>query len=127
MAKKHRKQLSEDEALRIAAKNHPQWRKQWERELPARRDHRGGRPADEFPRLHLTVHAIVDRQLAADDPKGVVAIARQLQQLGVSRHEVRHAIGQAVANQLWSMGRERRVFDVDKYFAELHEIVDSYT
>jgi hypothetical protein len=64
--------------------------------------------------------------LAADDPKGVVAIARQLEQLGVSRHEVRHAIGQAVAGQLWALGHEGRTFDADRYLAELREIVESY-
>ena len=126
MAKTPRKkELSEDEAMRIAIESHPQWRSQWERgTLPDEITGEDGEPMN--PRLHLVVHVIVERQLAADDPKGVVAIARQLEQLGVSRHEVRHAIGQAVAGQLWALGHEGHTFDADRYLAELREIVDSH-
>jgi hypothetical protein len=126
MAKKPRKkELSEDEAMRIAIKSHPEWRSQWERgTLPDEITGEDGQPMS--PQLHLTVHAIVERQLAADDPKGVVGIARQLEQLGVSRHDVRHAIGQAVAGQLWALGHEGRTFDADRYLAELRAIVESY-
>ena len=96
MAKKRRKKLSEDEAMRIALKSHPQWRSQWERgTLPDEIVGEDGQPMS--PRMHITVHTIVRRQLAADESKGVVAIARELEQLGLSRHELRHAIGQAVA------------------------------
>ena len=125
MAKKRRKKLSEDEAMRIALKSHPQWRSQWERgTLPDEIVGEDGQPMS--PRMHITVHTIVERQLAADEPKGVVAIARELEQLGLSRHEVRHAIGQAVANQFWYMSKEGRTFDTDLYLAELREIVESY-
>jgi hypothetical protein len=64
--------------------------------------------------------------LAADEPKGVVAVARELERLGLSRHEVRHAIGMAVATQIWTISKELRPFDTESYMAELAEIVESY-
>ena len=125
MANKRRKKLSEDEATRIVLKSHPQWRRQWERgTLPDEIAGEDGQPMS--PQMHIAVHTIVERQLAADEPKGVVAISQELEQLGLPRHEVRHAIGQAVAGQLWSMSKEARMFDADSYFAELREIVESY-
>ena len=124
MAKKRRNGLSEDETMRMVLKSHPQWRAQWERgTLP---DEIVGEDSEPMsPQMHVAVHAIVQRQLAADDPKGVVAIAHELERLGLSRHEVRHAIGRAVASQLWSMSNEGCTFDFDRYLTELHEIVES--
>ena len=37
---------------------------------------------------------------AVDQPKGVVAIAQQLEQLGVSRYDVRHEIGSVIAEHI---------------------------
>ena len=34
------------------------------------------------PRMHLTIHTIVERQLSADEPEGVVEIAEQLESNG---------------------------------------------
>jgi hypothetical protein len=125
MAKKREKKLSEDEAIRIVLKRHPEWRIPWERgTLPDEIVGEDDEPIS--PRMHIAVHVIVERQLATDDPKGVVEIARQLEQLGLPEHEARHAIGQAVATQLWSIGKEGHPFDVGRYLAELREIVDSY-
>jgi hypothetical protein len=125
MANKHPKELTEDEAMRIALKSHPQWQRQWERDtLPDEIIGEDGQPMS--PRMHMAVHTIVERQLAADDPQGVVAIAQELEKLGLSQHEVRHAIGQAVGSQIWSMTKESRVFDADRYLAELGQIVESY-
>jgi hypothetical protein len=125
MSKKRRKELGEDEAMELVLKSHPEYRRQWERgTLPHEIVGEDGEPMS--PRMHLMVHVIVERQLAMDDPKGVVAVARELEQLGVSKHEIRHAIGRAVANQLWLAGHEGRAFDVDVYMADLREIVDFY-
>ncbi len=118
MANKRRKKLSEDEAIRIVLKSHPQWRRQWERgTLPDEIVGEDGQPMS--PRMHIAVHTIVERQLATDEPKGVAAISRELEQLGLSLHEVRHAVGQAVASQLWHISHEARTFDADSYLAEL--------
>ena len=70
MSRKKRKKLSEDAAWEIALKEHPEWRKD---ALPEEIIGEDGEPMS--PRLHLQMHAVVERQLATDDPKGVVAIA----------------------------------------------------
>jgi hypothetical protein len=78
------------------------------------------------PRLHLAIHAIVERQLAADDPSGVKAVARELEQLGVSRHEVRHCIGRAVAEQMAEISDRGRPFDEEQYMQTLRLIVAEF-
>ena len=123
MARK--KKLSEDEAQEIALKDHPEWRRQLEDDtLPDEIVGEDGEPMS--PRAHLAIHSVVERQLAADDPKGVVAIARQLEELGLSRHDIRHEIGRALANQMWYIMQEECTFDEKSYFADLREIVQSH-
>jgi Domain of unknown function (DUF1841) len=117
--------LSEHAARDIALKYHPEWRRAMKK---------GGLPAQligdngEFinQELHLTIHTIVERQLASDAPQGVVAIARQLEQLGLSQHDIRHEIGRAVASQLWYLLQEGSVFDEPRYLAELQALVESH-
>ena len=75
--------------------------------------------------MHIVVHTIVERQLAADQPEGVVVIAQELKNLGLSRHDIRHVIGEAVAHQLWYMVKEGCVFDEGRYMADLQRSVDS--
>jgi hypothetical protein len=82
MAKNRRKQLSEEDALAIVLKDHPEWRKQWDDgTLPDEIIGEDGEPMS--PRMHIMVHTIVERQLAADEPNGVVAVATELAQLGL--------------------------------------------
>ncbi len=120
-----KRMMSEDEAYTIALNDHPQWRQQLEDEtLPDEIMGDDGEPMS--PRMHLTIHAIVERQLSADEPEGVVEIAEQLKQLNFSRHEIRHEIGRAVVNQMWCMQKEGCEFDEGRYLAELKEIVEGH-
>jgi hypothetical protein len=123
MAKKRRKQLSEEDALAIVLKDHPEWRKQWDDgTLPDEIIGEDGEPMS--PRMHIMVHTIVERQLATDEPNGVVAVATELEQLGLSHHDIRHVIGEAVACQLWYMNKEGCMFDEDWYMDDLRKTVD---
>ena len=124
MAEKKR-EMSEDAAFEIALGDHPEWRDALEKgELPDEMVGDDGEPMS--PRAHLHIHAVVERQLAVDEPRGVVAIARELEQLGVSRHDVRHEIGGAIAEQMWIMTQEGGAFDEGGYLADLRRIVESY-
>lgn len=128
MAKKKKKRkkrgISEDAAFEIALRDHPEWRRAWETgDLPDEIPGDDGQPTS--PRAHLQIHAVVERQLAADEPKGVLAIARELEQLGVSPHDVRHEIGAVIAEHMWHMMREGTLFDEDRYLADLRSIVQS--
>ena len=125
MANKKKREMTEDAALEIALRDHPEWRRAWERgELADEITGEDGQPMS--PRAHLHIHAVVERQLAADEPKGVRAIARELEQLGVSRHDVRHEIGAVIAEHMWYMTKEGCPFDEGRYLAELRKIVESY-
>ena len=67
-----------------------------------------------------------ERQLAAGQPAGVFAVAQELEQLGLSQHDIRHEIGGAVAGQLWYMEKEGCVFDEGRYLVDLQEIVEAH-
>ena len=122
---KKKREMTEDEALEIALRDHPEWRREWERdELAEEMIGEDGQPMS--PRAHLHIHAVVERQLAVDEPKGVLAIARELEQLGVSRHDVRHEIGAVITEHMWYMTKEGCTFDEGRYLAELGKIVESY-
>jgi hypothetical protein len=118
-------ELSEAAAWEISLKYHPQWRRAAKQgKLP---DQLIGANDEPFnPNLHLMIHSIVERQLAADDPRGVVAIAQQLEQLGLSQHDIRHEIGRAVTGQMWYLMQEKKVFDEARYLAELQAVVAAH-
>ena len=117
--------LSEDQAYEIALNDHPEYRQRiFEGTLPETIPGEDGEPMN--PRLHIMIHSIVERQLASNEPRGVADIARQLAALGVSRHEIRHAIALPLTEQLWAMQAEGRVFDEAEYLEQLRDIVDSY-
>lgn len=78
------------------------------------------------PLAHLGIHALVERQLAADEPEGVVAIAEELERLGVSRHDVRHEIGAVMAKHMWYMTNEGCPFDEGRHLADLRKVVQSH-
>jgi hypothetical protein len=125
VGKKKKREMTEDAALEIALQDHPEWRRAWERgELADEITDEDGQTMN--PRAHLHMHAVVERQLAADEPKGVLAIARELEQLGVSRHDVRHEIGAVIAEHMWYMTKEGCPFDEGRYLAELRKVVASY-
>ena len=122
MPKEH--ELSEDEAWEVALNDHPELRRAMDEDtLPDEIVDEVGNVMN--PRLHLTLHAMVERQIAADEPPGVAAIARELAQRGVSHHEIRHAIGQPLTKQIWYMQKEGCPFDEDRYLGQLQNIVDS--
>ena len=119
------RRLSEDEAYEIALNDHPEYRRGIiEGTLPETIPGEDGEPMN--PRLHVMMHSIVERQLAANEPRGVAEIARQLAALGVSRHEIRHAIAGQLAEQLWAMQAEGARFDEVEYLEQLRDVVDSY-
>ncbi len=71
------------------------------------------------PRLHATMHAIVENQLAANAPVESRATLERLVAAGVIRHEAIHAIGSVVADALWSVQRRNAIVDRDAMIAAL--------
>lgn len=125
MTKEEKREVPEDTALEIALRDHPEWRRAWDPgELLDEVVGEDGQPIS--PQAHLHIHAAVERQLAADEPKGVAAVASELQQLGVSQHDVRHEIGAVIAEHMWYMTKEGCQFDEGRYLAELRKIIESH-
>jgi hypothetical protein len=52
-------------------------------------------------RVHAMFHVIVEDQLLADDPPEVRRALTRLGKQGLDRHEALHAIGSALAGQMW--------------------------
>ena len=71
------------------------------------------------------MHTFVEQQLAADEPAGIAEIARQIADLSVSQHEIRHIISGPLAEQLWMMQSKGAQFEACGYLKELREIVAS--
>jgi uncharacterized protein DUF1841 len=71
------------------------------------------------PKLHATMHAIVENQLAANAPAESRATLERFVAAGVTRHEAVHAIGSVVAEALWSVLRRNASVDRDAMAAAL--------
>ena len=57
------------------------------------------------PRLHATMHAVVENQLAENDDPVVRALSRLIKE-GLSRHDAIHALGSVVARNLYEAMKE---------------------
>jgi hypothetical protein len=125
MSEDSREEMSEDDALEIVLADHPDWAEDYnEGTLPREITGEDGEPMN--PHMHIMIHVIVERQLAADDPPGVVAVADELAKRGVSAHDTRHEIGMAAAEQVFDAIEGKTPAGDAKYLADLREIVKSY-
>lgn len=74
------------------------------------------------PRLHATLHAIVENQLAARTPAKSVATLDRFLAAGVTRHQAIHAIGSVVAGAIWDVQRRQATVDHDAMSAALERL-----
>jgi len=72
-----------------------------ERILLIERFHRRVREQVESPRAHAVVHAVVETQLAMDNPTTVRPTLTRLMSEGLDRHEAIHAIGSVLAEYMF--------------------------
>ncbi len=68
--------------------------------------HRLHRIPSPQPRLHATLHTVVENQLAIGEQAVVDALGR-LQSEGLTRHEAVHAIGMVAAEQIFDVLKAR--------------------
>jgi hypothetical protein len=78
------------------------------------------------PRLHITMHAIVAKQLADNDPPEVWTTAQRLRRLGYSRHEILHMLGGAMSGEIWHALRGDRGYELDAHLAKLAALPESW-
>ena len=101
-------QLDEDERLILVEQYH--------------RDARVALPR-QARRLHATIHAVVENQLALNDEPVVRALGRLMKE-GLSRHDAVHAIGARVAEQIYDMVKLQDAPEVSnaRYYAAIERL-----
>ena len=72
------------------------------------------------PILHINIHGIIENQLADDTPPFVAKALLKLTNNGVSRHEAIHVIGNALAQQIWTMMAQKQEYDQIKYQQDIN-------
>ncbi len=79
------------------------------------------------PRMHINMHAIIERQLFNNDPEGITDLAVGYEQENkLTSHEIRHALAAAVSEQIWLMSKERRLFDTQQYFLAIERSYETF-
>jgi hypothetical protein len=78
------------------------------------------------PRLHLTIHEILAKQLWENDPPEVWRTARRLLDAGYERHEILHMLGSALAPTLWALLHERGPTGTEGYVRALELLPASW-
>jgi len=108
------------EEARLAAvmKEHPEYQVAWESPQHLSESTIGG----VNPYLHVTMHTIVENQLAQNEPPEAAQALERLLAAGVSRHEAIHRIGNLMLRQIWRIQRERQSFDRQAYVLALKSL-----
>lgn len=122
MAKMGGELKDEDRRTVEAMAAHPEYAHLWDRlnELSDEEITRDGTN----PLLHVTVHEMVESQIAAGDPPAVKLTLERLEQRGVLRHEATHQIGRVLIEEIWHVMSEQQPFNSLRYAAKLAELVD---
>jgi len=120
-------ELEGDEAvLARILKQHPEYSDIWERAADLD-------PYEEVlldganPFAHVTIHQIVENQIAGRTPPQTAETLEALMQAGYTRHEAIHAIGRIVSDEIFEILRDERPFDEAGYVQALRELVQTAT
>jgi len=60
------------------------------------------------PILHITVHRIIENQIALGEPEETGRTVEALVQQGLARHEAIHRVGNALAEEIYHILKDRR-------------------
>ena len=112
--------LDEDTVTVKSLQEHPEYYEVWDRL---------GELSDEEliqdevnPILHVTIHQIVENQLAAKELPVVHETLERLVRSGLSRHEAIHAIGSVLCEEIWEILCQERPFDEERYERGLRQL-----
>lgn len=78
------------------------------------------------PRLHLSMHELVAKQLWDDEPPEVWRTAVRLRRSGYARHEILHMLGWVAIEHLWQMLHEGQPYDHQRYVQALGALPESW-
>lgn len=75
---------------------------------------------------HAAIHAVVETQIASEDPPEVAETLRRLRTEGLSRHDAVHAIGSILAGVMYDLTRAETVEgDPNEEYVQLLEDLDA--
>ena len=74
------------------------------------------------PRLHVTMHQIVSRQLRADEPPQTWQTVQRLAGQGYGWHDIMHMIAGLVADDVGTILTTQRRFDATDYIRRLDDL-----
>ena len=116
---KNRPKLDEDDAMELAWWLHPDLdRLRLSGNLPEELMDGDGNVWN--PVMHINMHAIIERQLATNDPDGVVELAIKYEREGkLNSHEIGHVLAAAVGDEMWYTSTNKVLFDANRYFENI--------
>lgn len=74
------------------------------------------------PFLHIAAHAMIDAQLAADDPPETAQALQRLQGSGIDRHQAVHQIAAVMIEVMFPVLKEGKAFDLQRYRKRLRRV-----
>jgi len=75
------------------------------------------------PILHITMHAVIEKQIAGGEPPEVAQTVAALERSGLPHHEAVHRVASVLADEIWHVMHEKRPFDPVRYTARLAELL----
>jgi hypothetical protein len=110
----------EDARLVRVMRDHPEYSDLWGRldELADEEIEREG----VNPVLHITIHSIIENQIAEGNPEEVRQVVVALMRQGLTRHEAIHRVGKVVSDEIFRILQENRPFDERSYIRRLQRL-----
>jgi hypothetical protein len=119
-AKEGRALSVEEERFAVAMRAHPEYHNSWEFSDvvgPADYEVEGVNPF-----LHIAAHAIIEAQLAADDPPETSQALQRLRRSGIDRHQAIHQIAAVMFAVMFPVLKEGKAFDMPRYRKRLRRL-----
>jgi len=74
------------------------------------------------PILHVTIHSIIENQIAGGEPKEVCQVVEVLTRQGLSRHEAIHQVRAVLSEEIYHVFKDNRPFDEAGYVRRLRRL-----
>ena len=111
----------EEKAIAAAMAEHKEYYDTWEM-ADNLADYEYDPETEVNPFFHITMHTIVENQIAMNTPKEVAMTLEKLMTKGESRHEAVHEIGAALSEEIFTMTKRKRPFDESRYAKSLKRL-----
>ncbi len=74
------------------------------------------------PIIHVMIHQVIENQIAAGEPAETTKTLDRLLLQGMTQHEALHQIGTVVADEIFGILKDQRVFDEQGYVKKLRRL-----